>query len=370
MNIPNIKHEIQNFIEENRTGVIAVLILVIILAAIVINNGSWIFQRNIVERFGDQQLYYSLALNILNGVNTKSPYTLGYPLFYMFFIIFTGFQTDWRSIMPQVIFTQAFLIIPAIIFLIYRKQTIKGILILSVILISYFLYNIWSAPDPLLKWNFFGLVPLSEPLSIFLTVCSYFIYFKTKNKTINIKYNILLGFLIALSLMVRSTSIILLAPIFIETLLQKKFKELLQISLSTFIFFLPQLWWNYWVSGSIFFSGYVWWADVVNPVKTRMDIFGLYGIDSSKMFSIDYLKINYYVLTTSYLTLILLVLYSRLWKSRLEVFVSLFTIINICFYLSYWWSINSHLIDRFLLPNFILVIYLLSEKLRRKEFDE
>lgn len=362
------KEKIKVFIDTNRTGIAAALILIILNSMLLIINGSWIFQRNIIEFFGDQQLYFDLANNVLMGRNFKSPYTLGYSIFYMILIVLHDFPSDWRAIMGTVISIQAFMIVPSIFFLIYRKLNKVAVITISTVISIYFLYNIIFAVDPLLKFNFLGLVPLSEPLSILTMLFAYVVYFKVKNSEGSqekiTSLITLLGFLIAFSVMVRSASIILIAPILIDMLLAKKFKLFLSVTLFSALFFIPQLAWNYWVSGSITFSGYIWWAEVVNPVKTVMDIQGLYGINSSAMFSLDYAKVNYIVLISSYIPLVLLLLYSRMWKTKLEVLVTIFTVLNIVFYLSYWWSLNGNLIDRFLLPNYFLIFYFFSIKLR------
>lgn len=366
--------EINNFIKKNRTGVIAALILIILNSVLLIINGSWIIERKIVEFYGDQQLYFDLAYNVLMGRNLKSPYTLGYPIFYMILIVIHDFPKDWTVIMGAVVSLQAFVMVPSIFFFIYRKQTRQALVILSLIFTFYFLNNIFFAIDPLLKYNFLGLVPLSEPLSILITVLCYVVYFKLNSAPVQEKSNLsiiaFLGFLIAFCVMIRYASVLLIAPIFLDLLLNKKFKLFVVTGIFSALFFTPQLVWNYWVSGNITFNGYIWWAEVINPVKTLMDIKGLYGIDSTAMFSIEYLKVNCLKLITTYTPLILLVLFSRLWKTKIEILITIFTIVNIIFYLSYWWSINGNLLERFLLPNYFLVIFFLSQKFRENRFKE
>lgn len=360
---------LKSFARNNRTGVIASIVLITINFVLLIQNGSWIFEKFTVENYGDQQLYFQLAHSILTRTPQKSIYTLGYPIFFMIFIIKDHMTPDWHQIMAEVISTQAFLIIPFTYFLIFRKLNLKYFLTVLVILIFYFLTSILYAPDPLLKYNFLGLQPLSEPLAILTLILVYFLYFRisqfetiTRNRLFLI---VLTGILVAYCIMVRTTSAVLIAPLFLHLLLERKFKLILILGVVSAFSFIPQLLWNYWVSHNFLFSSYLWWNTEIASDLNKGIISRIYKVDSEEIFSFIYLKQNLITLFQSYFPLILLLIFARMWRNKFEILFFSFSIVNIIFYLTYFWSAEFRLIDRFLLPNFILAVYILSHKYRK-----
>ena len=346
------------------------LVIVFISALLLWRNHSWIFERYIIENYGDQQLYYLQAYNILKQINDKAQYTIGYALFYIPFLLISNVNPDWRSIMSKVIFTQAFIIVPVTYFLIFYKLTWKKSMLVLSIVAFYFAANLINSIDILTKYNALGLVPLSEPQSILTLILSYFIYNKlqhfkdSKLDKRSFFWLIFLGFSIATTIMTRSTFGILLIPIFAVFLIEKKFKWLAVIAASIVFFYIPQFIWNYWVSGNILFNGYVWYTSQSFIIEANTNyIEKLYGIRMYSMFSPIFLGQNLVTLLSSYALLIFLIVFFKLWKTKLQLFVSLVTIFNILFYLAYWWSAAGHLIDRFLLPNYILLFFIIAQNL-------
>lgn len=369
LNTSHHRDNLTTFIKINKSGLLAAAIIGLINALLVWLNQSWVFERFIIENYGDQQLYFELAYSILSGEKRKSIYTLGYPVFFMIFILKEGLTSDWRQIIAEVIFTQAFIIVPLTFFLIFRKLSVKYFLIIFTITLYYYLTNLLLAPDPLLRYNFLGLVPLSEPLAVLLIIVVYLVYHRLRRVERVGKREMLtfggLGFLIAFCILVRSTLAVLIVPIFLDLLISRKIKAFAILLVSSFIFFIPQLLWNYWVSHNVFFSGYLWWNSEIAEDLNRGIIKRIYGIDSNQIFSLVYLKQNLRTLFLAYFPLIALLVYSRMWRNKLEILVTALSVANILFYLSYFWSAEFDLIDRFLLPNYLLVIFLLSEKFRK-----
>ncbi len=347
-----------------------VLFILLINTVLLLQNGSWLFESQVLENYGDQRLYFELAYNILSVNNTKSLYTLGYPVFYIPFIIWENFTNDWRMIMNEVIFIQAFVIIPLVFFLIFRKLDYKKSLIIALIIVFYYFNNILFAPDPLLKYNFLGLIPLSEPLAILLLLLSYCFYYKLKSVELLSKKEmlnfILLGFIFGFTILIRTTTVILLVPIVLDMIFSKNFKKFLLLALGAFIIYIPQLIWNQWVSGMFFFNGYIWW-EYVNMSNNMVYKQALYGFAEPNSFSLSYFFVNVWKLIPSYIVLIYLLLFIRPWKTKFEVFIMICTILFIVIHLAYWWSAASNLIDRFLLPNFFLLFFVYGQRLRKSK---
>lgn len=233
MKLKSLFNSLKSRLIRNRIAYCVVAFVLLINIFLLSQNGSWLFESQILENFGDQRLYFELAYNILAGENAKYPYTLGYPAFYMPFIILENFTNDWRMIMDEVIFIQAFIIVPAIFFLIFRRLNYKKSLILFLIIAFYYFNNILFAVDPLLKYNFLGLVPLSEPLAILFLLLSYHFYYRLKSNSVKTLFQkqilnfILLGFLFGATILIRTTSVILLLPIVLSSRfsLLKRYKK-------------------------------------------------------------------------------------------------------------------------------------------------
>ena len=357
---------LNNFIKYFRLNSFYFIYPVIFVAASIVQilmNGSFIFEYEFLNKFGDQKLYYDLAYNIAHGNFPKSPYTLGYSLFYLPFIFITGIKQNWEAIMIPIISIQAFILVPVTIFLLFINKGKKVALFVFGILVIYFLLFLRTSEDRLIGFNFFGLIPLSEPLAVFLLISSYHVYLKyLKISHYKIFYLIIFSFLFAWSLLTRNTIIILYLPIFLDMLLDNKHKNLFLITTVSFLFYTPQLIYNYLCSGNLFFNGYVWWANN-SIIKTMRTIKALYGVESSKMFSVEYLKINIHELFFQYMPLIALSIFNYLNKNRFTLLVLLFTLINLVFHLAYWWSKAGGLIHRFLMPNVFLLLFIFRNNL-------
>lgn len=346
---------------------VIILIYVLLISLVLLFNKSFYFEYEILAIYGDQKQYYQLAYNLSNLVFEKSQYTIGYSLFYIPFVILKRGIEDWHSIMPLVIFTQSLIITPITLFLILITKSRRYVIYTVIIFLTYLLF-LFTSLDPLTKFNLVGLVPLSEPLTSLYLVLSYFIYLKfikvNRLKKFNL-YILILGILISLTILTRQASVILLLPIFLDLLINKEYRKLIYISLLSFIFFIPQFFYNYKVSGGIYFDGYKWWAS--NEVLRNNELkYKLYGFVDSSIFSIKYFIPNLKILFWRYISflilpLILLIRYRR--KISIVHLVILFSILNLLFHLTYWWSNFSDLIDRFLLPNVYLLLFLFGNTL-------
>jgi hypothetical protein len=241
-------------------------------------------------------------------------------------------------------------------------------MVIATLLTYYYFTQLLSSQDPLTKYTALGLIPLSEPLAILCLLLSYVLFFRIKEKKVDKKSsNVLivgLALFIAYTLMTRQTLAILIAPIFIYFLQEKWYGLVVKVMSYSFLFYVPQLIWNYWVSRDLLFSGYSWWnSEVAGEMHQKM-IYALYNINGNALFSVDYFMQNVKNLFSSYFFLFVLLVIGRFWQSRPGLYVAVFTVFNIVFYLSYWWSGASGLIDRFLLPNYFLIIFFMAKRLR------
>jgi len=153
--------------------------------------------------------------------------------------------------------------------------------------------------------------------------------------------------------------LILLIPIILDELWNLKKAKTIKILIVFLIGYSPQLIWNFWVNHSIFFNGYAWSASK-NIEANEAYIQSIYHIKSSSMFALNYLYQNMYSLFWHFLPLLGLLIIFKFWKTPSQKIIFIMTIFNIIFYLSYWWSGAVDLIDRFLMPNYILMFYLIS----------
>ncbi len=351
------------YLRQNHFYLLFPLLFILISVNLLIINGSFLFESDFLHKVGDQKLYYSLAhkLALLDG--EKSYYTLGYPLLYLPFILLTGIKDSWTSIMPAVISLQAFIMLPSSIYLIFKTKTRKYALISFGLLCTYYFFFVMRSEDILTKYTFFGLIPLSEPLSIFLLLGAYHTYLKYfYSSTPKVKHNLLLSILITWGVLTRNISVILYLPLFIDLLLDKKFRTLCQIGVLSIVLYTPQLIYNFLVSGDVLFNGYKWNA-ALRAEKNSRAIESLYGVKSSALFSFHYFTANFTSLFAQYLPLFFLATINVVRKNRFLLLVVFCSCLNLILYLAYWWSKAGGLMDRFLLPNVFLLLYIYKNSL-------
>lgn len=347
-----------------RLGLIAALVFVAISTVLMITNGSVIFEHDFLERVGDQRLYHGLALGIVELEFPKSLYTVGYPLFLVPAVLLTGQQADWASIMPVVIPLQALVVVPVTMWLVFANKTGRYVLLVASALGAYILMLFLTSRDVLVGYNLLGLIPYSEPLAILMLVISYHVYLAAirSEPDPGVWRLALLGACVAACLLTRNTLAILLLPIFVDMLTARRVRHLAGLSVFVGIFYLPQLIYNYLATGSAFFNGYAWWASE-KIEKDRAYIERLYGIDSTAQFSVEYLRQNVTNLWSRYAPVVVLSALNLFKPNRFTVMVVAASMMNVVFYLAYWWSAAGGLIDRFLLPNVILLLYVLGNEL-------
>ncbi len=352
---------------KNRFYLIFPVLFAMISLVLIISNGSFIFEYDFINRYGDQNLYYKLAYNLAKWEFPKSPYTLGYPLMYLPFIIVTGIRESWTSIMNFVIPLQAFILIPSSIFLIMKDKTKKWALVTLGLMVGYYFVFLLKSEDILIKYNVLGLIPLSEPLAVSTLITSYWIYLRyLKVEKPKIAHIVLFAGLFSISLLTRNTSLILFLPIFVDLLIDKRLRQVLYIGILAAVFYAPQLIYNYMASKDVLFNGYVWWAS--NKVeKNTNTIEAIYGVRSSAMFSMQYFAFNITHLLVQYLPLVALCFVNLFKKSRFVSLVVVFSMLNLVFYLSYWWSGTGDLLYRFLLPNIFLLLFIFKNNLIKDE---
>jgi hypothetical protein len=361
------------------SGFLSASIFIIISFLLIKINNSFFFQYDILSKYGDQQIYYSQALDILNYRNNKSPSTIGYSIFYIPFIVFNVifkiFSADWRSITPLVIFVQSFILVPLTFFLIFKKKEFKTFLFGFLLLFLYYFLIIFTSKEPLIKYLYFGLIPLAEPLAILILIFIYEMYFtkidKTASNNVNIKNFFIFSICISYLLMVRSTTLLLLLPIALDLLFKKKYKIIILLMLLTLIFFSPQLIYNFWVGESFFWYSYNWWNSLPHHIEKYTKLIeSTYYLTSSKIFSFDYLKLNMFKLFYHYCYLIFLLILLVFQRKIFSIYIFVSSLINLFFYLSYFWSPISDTIDRLLLPNYIVVIYFIVYNFNSKNLKK
>lgn len=360
-----MKHieRIQKYVNKNWLYLLPSVIFIFVSIVLIAINRSFIFEREFISQYGDQQLYYKLARGVLNGEFPKSPYTLGYPLLYMPLLLMTGVKESWTSIMPLAISLQAFVLMPMTLFLVFKDKSRKWLVYSFAGLCTYYGLFFWASTDTLMKYNFFGLIPLSEPLAIFCLISGYYVYLKyLQTDTPRLRYLVLFAALFAWSIMTRSTSIILYLPLFIELLLDKRFKPIAIIGGVSALWYAPQIAYNYLCSGDPLFNGYVWWANG-KVAKNTNNIESLYGFRSSAMFSVRYLAVNIKDLALEYVPFLTLCGVVALKRNRLVALVLGCSLLNLVFHLAYWWSNYGGLLHRFLLPNIFLLLFVFRNEL-------
>ena len=357
----------KRYIERNYFWLLFPLLFIVVSLTLVLLNGSWLFQYDFISKIGDQRLYYRLAYGLVQGEFPKSLYTIGYPLFYAPFIVITGVSASWQSIMSYVIPVQSLLLMPATVYLIVKDKTKRNALVTLGIMLVYLAYLALFSSDRLIVYNFFGLIPLSEPLAIFCLIASYYVYLKLVKQKQSYKGLALLAMLFAFALMTRNTIVILFLPLLADMALDKAYKRLVMFGLMSSVFYFPQLLYNHASSNDWFFSGYMWWA-AQNKAKDMANIEQLYGITSDAMFSLEYLRVNVVRLAASYLPVAIIGAAIR-WcqKDRFSLLVLLCSLVNVLFFLSYWWSAAGGLLDRFLLPNFFLLMFIIGNRLLKQK---
>lgn len=335
----------------------------VVALLLLVHNGAFIFEYTFLNTYGDQHHYYNLAYELIKGRAVMDYYTLGYSLLYLPFILLTGVSQNWESIMSLLIPFQAFVMVPATIYIIFKDKTKRDALAALAILAAYYLVFLLRSGDILIKYNFFGLMPLSEPLAIACLIGAHYAYLKyVKAKAVAPGYIALLVALIAGGLLTRNTSAILFAPIFIDLLLDRRFLRLFVIGALTGLVYLPQLIYNHICCGDILYNGYVW-KSVARAERNANIVEALYGVRTNALFSIRYLVVNLKVLLLQYIPLLVLATINLMRKNRLVILIVLFSVINLIFHLSYWWSQASGLLDRFLLPNILLLLFIYKNQL-------
>lgn len=351
----------KKYIYKNKFYLIFPAVFMVLVLGLIVWNGSVIFNHEFLGAFGDQQLYYRLAYRLAHWEFETSWYTIGYPLLYLPLIILTGVSAHWESIMPLLIPLQSFVLMGTVIYLVFRTKTRRYAYITAGLMVLYYCIWLVFSQDALVKYNALGLIPLSEPLAIFLLISSYHIYLKYfRAQDPHIKFFVLFAGLMMWGILTRSVSVVLYAPLFVDMLLSGRLRTLLKIGLLMGIFYVPQLLYNYYCSGDWLYNGYTF-NSARRAEKEKNIIEGLYGIRTNTMFSMHYFLVNVRELFVRYLPLLALAIGCFAYQKRNRRLVNLvliFTVINLCMFLAYWWSKTGGLIDRFLLPNMFLLFYM------------
>jgi hypothetical protein len=345
----------------HRFGILAAVVMAAIGAACLIRNGSPYFELGLLTQVGDQRLYYDLTLSLLRRSLEKSPYTVGYSLFMAPFALATGVSPDWRSIMPGLIAVQALILVPFAFFMIYRRIcSAKAFGIVSLLFVVYYGSLLLRSTDVLVKWNFFGLSPLSEPIAIVLLLAFHALLMK---RDLAPWQAAVAGAIMGASLLCRSTLIILLAAPVIVLLLRRRWTPAIILAISCCAIYAIQLYVNYRMGGSVRFNGYVWWNEL-NASSHRDYIRSIYGIESTALFSVDYLRRNVIVLLPHYALLLYLCFRVSLLDNVRGILVAGSLMAFLIVHLAYWWSGASDLIDRFLMPAFFLALFTIAQSMR------
>jgi hypothetical protein len=344
---------------DNKKGIAALILILLINITILYVNGSAFFEKDFLDRIGDQRLYFDLTKNLLGLNIVKTPYTLGYSLFLLPFVLITNAQ-NWKEIISLLIPFQSLILTPAICYMVFNKSLDKKAYVVASLSLIYYVYIFMFSGDRLMRYTVLGLIPLSETLAIFLLILAYY-YFDNYlyNKNIGLEKLLPLSLLIIGCIYVRNTYGILFIPIFYYFIQKRSYRDLLVLLLFLALLYLPQLAYNYMAFHTLTLNGYTWWGDL-NEASNRAMIQQIYHVDSAAMFSPQYLIINIVGLFPSYLLMLLVVLFVRPYRNSMNAIVKIAGAFNILFYLAYWWSGAGGLIDRFLMPGVILYLYFLG----------
>ena len=354
-------HDVRACLRTHRFGILAAVVMAAIGAAVLIWNGSPYFELGLLTQVGDQRLYYDLTLSLLRRSFEKSPYTVGYSLFMAPFALATGVSPDWRAIMPSLIAVQSLILIPFAFFMIYRRiSSAKAFAIVSLLFVVYYGSLLLRSTDVLVKWNFFGLSPLSEPLAIALLLGFHALLLK---RDLAPWHAAAAGAIMGAALLCRSTLIILLAAPVIVLVLRRRWTPAVILAMSCCAIYAIQLYVNYRMGGSVRFNGYVWWNEL-NAASHRDYVRSIYGFDSTALFSLDYLRRNVIVLLPHYALLLYLCFRVSLLDNIRGILVAASLMAFLIVHLAYWWSGASDLIDRFLMPAFFLALFTIAQSMR------
>lgn len=359
---------LKNFSTKNYYYFYPAVFIFLSLILILINN-SFIFEQDFITKYGDQQIYYKTALAITKFRPELSIYTIGYPALMVPLIILTGIQDNWESIMTVLIAIQSFILMPVSIYFVFRNKTKKYAFIAAIMLLAYLVFFILRSEDPLVRYNVLGLIPLSEPLTVFCLIGAYHIYFKYLHvKGYRKRYLVVFSILFTLGILTRNVSLLLYAPIFLDMLFDKRFREIFFIGIISIILYIPQLIYNIISTGELLFNGYGW-LEKTRVEKNTEYIKRLYGIESSSLFSIEYFKVNVSAMLVNYLPFVFLYTLILIRKHRIAILVAIFSLINLIFHLSYWWTKAGGLFERFLLPNLFLLLFIFQNT-QLKEYEK
>jgi hypothetical protein len=343
-----------------RFGIAAAIAVAAISAACLIRNGSPYFELEFVSRVGDQRLYYDLTLGLLRRSFEKSPYTIGYSVFMAPFAIATGVSPDWRSIMPGLIAVQSLILVPLSFFAIYRAVSCaKAFAALSLLFAVYYCSLLLRSSDVLIKWDFLGLVALSEPIAIALLLAFHALLLKDELK---LSQALVAGAVMGAALMCRSTLIILLIAPVIMLVLARRWALVVSLGMSCCAIYSVQLYVNYRMGGSVRFNGYAWWNEL-NASFNRDTIRAIYGVDATALFSIDYLRRNVTALLPNYALLLYFCFRVFLSDNVRGLLVAGSLMAFLILHLAYWWSGTYDMIDRFMMPAFFLSLFYIARSM-------
>lgn len=335
------------------------IFIVIINIFLIVRNSGFIFEKDIISVFGDQRLYFEASYSwFVNNIYYLSPYTIGYPLVFYLCILISK-ATSWIEIMPSLISIQAFIIAPLSYYYILKYSKNNNILQILLFIIYFVVFGLFSS-FILNKYLFLGLIPLTESFAILFLILAYVSYFNYKASKSKLRYLVAISIFSALLIWFRSIIIILVAPIFLDLLLDRKIKEIFKIIIGMLIMYIPQLAVNLFFQGNILFNGYVWWENL-NFIKQSDYKFAIYGFVDNGLFTLKYFIFNLKSLFIHYFPILILsyIIYKNR-RNRFEILILGGCILYTVIIISYWWSSADTSIDRFLLPVYFLLVFCLG----------
>jgi hypothetical protein len=345
-----------------------------IAAVLVARNGSLIACFEQLDKFGDQHHYLGLSKNLLHRRFEPHLYSVGYSIFLLPFLAASPSQ-EWAEVVRGAVAVQSFILLPLSWGIITSLFAGAGIaenphrgrfaLIIAAFL-AYELFLLRRSASETDFYLFFGLIPYSEPLVVFL-FCLLSLIMVRGGMAPGTGLAFIAGALASSIVATRMVVLILVAPaviFFLPGLIWKRCgsKVALAFAAGLLLAYAPQLFYNWKAYHRPLVSSHCrYWPQVASMYADT--IRQLYGVSSTAIFSCRYCAVNVVALAKNYLHFLILAIANiaviarkRGGRRTMTGEDAFFMLSNCCallyigLVLAYWWSPLSDCINRFLMP--------------------
>lgn len=255
-------------------GIIGLVILRFVLVFLMMNNIPFTdmqlggFRPHFSGSYWPDELnYFNLAKSLVNLHPTANVANLGYPLFLAPIIYLAG-ATDTIGITKPVFIIQAFfffslaiILVAFITFEILRKRILSFLAALVFAIFPYLLFGVlklvnFSRAIPAFHYQMW-IVIMSDYLSALLIYAGFYLFIKKFNDN---KLTVLsvsaIGAVISAAALVRIANILYLPLFFLILIWLKKYRESVGFTAVSFLVYLPQWIYNFYIFGSPLIYGY------------------------------------------------------------------------------------------------------------------